>query len=470
MTAINGQIFEDASAGSWIAPVCASDISVPSSSYARGACPSLSTPMMTGDGLLVRLRPTSAGLTFSQLRLLAEAAGRHGNGIVEITARGNLQLRGLKSRTIGPLSDEISRAGIIAETGVTIEVPPLSDIDPHQIADARALATSLRQTIAGLETPLLLAPKFTIVVDGGGLLSLDGLSADIRLKAVHRAKEAPAWNVAIGGTAQTARSVGAMPQADAIPAVLDMLKVVASLGYGARGRDLDIDEISRLLSCAAGPPEFTMNARSPVGLHHLACGKVVLGLGLGFGQIRAAELIAVANIAESHGAQEVRMAPGHAMLVLGLDEKTARALQLAAANFGLLIDPQDVATAISACAGEGACASGLYHTKMAATEFLGVAGELLDGSIRLHFTGCPKGCAHPGSADIAVVGTPTGYGLVVNGVASAEPLAYIGKNGLQSALQAVARLVHDKKDAGESVSACLKRLAADDIVTALRQG
>jgi precorrin-3B synthase len=99
-----------------------------------------------------------------------------------------------------------------------------------------------------------------------------------------------------------------------------------------------------------------------------------------------------------------------------------------------------------------------------------VAGELLDGSIRLHFSGCPKGCAHPGSADIAVVGTPTGYGLVVNGVASAEPLAYIGKNGLQSALQAVARLVHDKKDAGESVSACLKRLAADDIVTALRQG
>ena len=173
-------------------------------------------------------------MTFSQLRLLAEAAGRHGNGIVEITARGNLQLRGLKSRTIGPLSDDISRAGIIAETGVTIEVPPLSDIDPEQIADARALAASLRQTIAGLETPLELAPKFTIVVDGGGLLSLDGLSADIRLKAVHRAKEAPTWNVAIGGGKPPGLSERCRRRMQYHN--LDMLKAVASLGHGARTR------------------------------------------------------------------------------------------------------------------------------------------------------------------------------------------------------------------------------------------
>ena len=60
----------------------------------RGACPALSTPMPTGDGLLIRLSPASGGVSPKQLIGLCEAAARHGNGIVEVTARGSLQFRG----------------------------------------------------------------------------------------------------------------------------------------------------------------------------------------------------------------------------------------------------------------------------------------------------------------------------------------------------------------------------------------
>ncbi|RUT80710.1 hypothetical protein EOD14_32830, partial [Mesorhizobium sp. M7A.T.Ca.US.000.02.1.1] len=74
----------------------------------RGACPALSVPMQTGDGLLVRLNPvaggpssggptsggptsggptsggpTSGGLSPKLLIGLAESALRHGNGIME---------------------------------------------------------------------------------------------------------------------------------------------------------------------------------------------------------------------------------------------------------------------------------------------------------------------------------------------------------------------------------------------------
>lgn len=61
----------------------------------RGACPALSAPMSTGDGLLVRLNPTASGLSPKTLMGLCESALRHGNGIVEITARGSFQIRGL---------------------------------------------------------------------------------------------------------------------------------------------------------------------------------------------------------------------------------------------------------------------------------------------------------------------------------------------------------------------------------------
>ncbi|MDE1996788.1 MAG: precorrin-3B synthase, partial [Rhizobiaceae bacterium] len=101
---------------------------------ARGACPSLSDPMPTGDGLLVRLHPASAGLSIPQFRALAEAAQRRGNGLIEITARGNLQLRGMTDDSVGDLAMDIARAGIVPETGVTIETPPLSGLDELEIA------------------------------------------------------------------------------------------------------------------------------------------------------------------------------------------------------------------------------------------------------------------------------------------------------------------------------------------------
>ncbi len=65
----------------------------------RGACPALSAPMQTGDGLLVRLMPEGA-LSPAMLAGLAAAAAEFGNGIVEVTARGSLQLRGLAAETV----------------------------------------------------------------------------------------------------------------------------------------------------------------------------------------------------------------------------------------------------------------------------------------------------------------------------------------------------------------------------------
>ena len=48
----------------------------------RGACPALTAPMQTGDGLLVRLNPVAGGLASKALIGLCESASRHGNGIM----------------------------------------------------------------------------------------------------------------------------------------------------------------------------------------------------------------------------------------------------------------------------------------------------------------------------------------------------------------------------------------------------
>ena len=65
-------------------------------SQRRGACPGLSAPMPTGDGLLVRLLPIGT-IPLAAFAHLCAAARRYGNGIVEVTGRGSIQVRGLNA-------------------------------------------------------------------------------------------------------------------------------------------------------------------------------------------------------------------------------------------------------------------------------------------------------------------------------------------------------------------------------------
>lgn len=62
--------------------------------HIRGDCPRLAEPMQTGDGLLARL-VTAGPIPIDAFAAFCAAAQKHGNGILEISARGNLQVRGL---------------------------------------------------------------------------------------------------------------------------------------------------------------------------------------------------------------------------------------------------------------------------------------------------------------------------------------------------------------------------------------
>jgi sulfite reductase beta subunit-like hemoprotein len=60
--------------------------------------------MATGDGLIVRLHPPGGMLNAAQVDAIAMGAARHGNGLVDVTARGNLQIRGVSERSHPPLA------------------------------------------------------------------------------------------------------------------------------------------------------------------------------------------------------------------------------------------------------------------------------------------------------------------------------------------------------------------------------
>ncbi|WP_323015648.1 precorrin-3B synthase [Devosia sp.] len=385
-------------------------ITLPIAPKRRGACPTLEAPMQTGDGLLARLRLAGPGLTPAMLRQLAEAAAAFGNGTVEITARGNLQMRGLIPEAVSPFARAI-RDLVAIETGLVVEVPPLSGEDPLEFADPRPLARAIKALSAPYQSRL--GPKVSVIVDGNGQIGLSRLKADLRLVAVAPDR----WLVLVAETL-----MGTTRRPEDCAAIV--LAALAALGRDARASDLTF--MDRALAGLVAPSAPVMQPTSqPVGNFLLAQGNA-RGLALPFGAIGWQALAQLADQGQQRGIGQFRLGPHHALIALGAPE----ALAETAVELGFIASPYDPRLRISACIGSAGCASGQSAARVDAA---GLAAHM-PRDIRLHVSGCAKGCAHPGPADITLVGSRDGYGLVINGRASDTPVARLRADQIAAAL------------------------------------
>jgi precorrin-3B synthase len=432
----------------------------------RGACPTLLAPMQTGDGLLARLNPIAGGLSPDALIGLCESALRHGNGIVEVTARGSLQIRGLTTASARQLADEVDQLGIAVGTGVPVETGPLAGLDQFEVADPRPLADAIRAAIVSAGFAKRLGPKVSVVVDGGGRITMNAIIADVRLVAQKRDNET-VWLLATGGDAATAAQQGIVPEATACDAVIAILQAVATRGKEARARDLSAGALPSPLR--GGSFGEAGRGGAPLGTIPLSNSTHALGIALPFGSMPAGNLIELAQAALREGATDIRPAPGRSLLFLRLQKEACTHLQQTAAPLGFVTDPTDLRLYIAACPGAPACASGRIETRAIAEQIAATHAGLLDGSFTLHISGCAKGCAHPSAAALTIVGRDTGTGLVVNGPAKALSPDNTSCNDAARGLAAIASLVQASRQPGETTAACLARLGAAPIQTAYRQ-
>ena len=393
--------------------------------HRRSACPGLSAPMLTGDGLLVRLMPAGR-IPLDAFIAICAAARTHGNGTIEITARGSLQLRGLTARSAPLLASDIAALDIAAVEGVPVIADPLAD-DPGALIDTAGLAATLRRAIA--DAGLVLAPKVSVAIDGGGRLHLDALNADLRLRAVASAR-APRLHVALAGDAGSATPLGSIARDAAADVVLRLLGVIAARGREARAADfLRTDGIGAFRSVVAGsidvaPVLPSRPPAEPIGRHPLRDGSLALGIALAFGHAHASALEQLTDAAAAHGVSALRPAPGRALLLLGVAQERAAALTTAAERLGFVVRADDPRRRIAACPGKPACASGLIAARALATE---IARQLPPSRkiAAIHVSGCAKGCAHPAAAALTVVGSEHGCGIVRDGSARATPRYHV---------------------------------------------
>ena len=264
----------------------------------RGWCPSLHAPMPSGDGLLVRVKPPGARLDPEQAVALADACARFGNGVIELTQRGNLQIRGLSDAMVTPFAAAVTAAGLadpdpVREARRTVIPPALAGDDPGVAADAAAFTAGLEAAFIHDARLADLPGKFALAVDAGGVL---------------------------GGR----------------PVAADLVAWTDGHGQGLRVACRDV-----------APP--------PVGfLPYPGTARGAFGCAPPFGQLDAAALAGLAAVAARFGTT-IRVTPWRALLLGSVD---AAAPVANAVGPGFITDPADPCLLVTACPGAPACSSG----------------------------------------------------------------------------------------------------------------
>lgn len=345
----------------------------------RGWCPGVHEPMASGDGWLVRARTGCRTITSSQWRALAAVARRFGNGTVELTSRGNVQVRGVGEPDVGEVASLLVAAGLVppsraGERARCVVASPLAGFGLG--APCPAPGALVREVEASLEGEALagLPAKWWAVVDDGGAWPLSGLPCDVRVRAV----AGSGWALDVAG-----QPLGVVD--DPVGAVVEVAR--ASASGGCRARDLDSGWWARRLDITpVRPPE--PERAGWLGARAFPGGEVLVAAPF-LGRCTADDLDLLADLA-GEDALVLRPTTERSLAVRGRFPEAVGACRGALRRAGWIVEPADDRAALSACVGRRGCEASQIDTEAAARRLI-AAGE----TGRTHISGCPKGCGAP---------------------------------------------------------------------------
>jgi precorrin-3B synthase len=309
----------------------------------------------------------------------------------------------------------------------------------------------LRRALTKTSLTARLAPKVSVVIDGGGTPSLDGLAADVRLCA-DTTHSGVALRVSVGGDRTSATEIGAVAPGDGAETAVRLLEVIAQSGRAARARDIVAANGTAALRAAIvdflinGPPPPTLHkSTEAIGTYRLRDGTLACGIGLAFGHTDAVALERLTDAARPSGAVGLRPARGRVLMIIGLTQ-AASSFAATAENLGFIVRADDPRRHVIACAGAPICSSAHIAARAIAPRIAEIVAPQLSAAFDIHISGCLKGCAHAKATALTVVGSPDGCALIADGSARDVPFATVGIDELPAAIERYARA--KKREAG----------------------
>jgi len=437
----------------------------------------LSRIVAARDGGLCRIKLPGGVLRARQARAIADAAHAHASGVVELTNRANLQLRGVKAGHENDLSRQLADAGLgpqvacapagdahqaaVADDLRNLLLSPAAGIDADALYDTRPLA---RLTLAQLQNErrfAALSPKCSMLLDGGErLAALDhphdlwfaamaapahgwfalGLAgqpavADGSALAAVRARDLPALAIALLHTFVDLASPDDTRMRDLLRR-LDGAHVVMHAATRAGIELRDGDDVRAWRRAPADPARrFGAWPQRDAGLSYVG-GQPPLG------RIDTHALRALAGLAHDHGDRTFRLTPWQSVLIPAVPTDAIAPVVRGLAALGFATSARDPFARLIACAGSAGCAKGLADTKADARD---LARRLPDG-VEVHLSGCARSCAAAHCARYTLLAVePARYDLYRRVPASAPGRAnrFGERIGIRLTLEAAADALGD---------------------------
>lgn len=355
------------------------------------ACPGAIQVHQALDGGLARIRVPGGALTADQWRAVSEASAALGAGGLELTSRGNLQVRGLAAGAETALAEQLSAAGLLPslthDRVRNIVASPLSGRDGRGVVDVRPLVTELDAALCADRELAALPGRFLFALDDGRG-DVAGLGADVGLRG---------RTVLLAGRDSGLR----VAPGEAVAALLAAAHAfLAERDDHWRLSELD-DGVARVAARLGATPPALPAARpvswGPIGAVPQVDGRVAVAAAVPLGRLSAAQAEVLC------GAPAVVVTPWRGVVVPDLpDEGFLTRLEEA----GLATDPDSPWVGVTACVGSPGCARA--HADVRADALDHHSGHPSHG-LPVHWVGCGRACGSPAGEHLRMEATPDGY-------------------------------------------------------------
>ncbi|WP_235484987.1 nitrite/sulfite reductase [Streptomyces roseoverticillatus] len=403
------------------------------------ACPGALRLHAADDGALARIRLPGGLLTVRQASALARIAEEFGDGHLDLTSRGNVQLRGLPADCGGLLAERLRLRGLLPSERHdrirNVAASPLCGLDSRPFdstsdpevapADVQAWARELDGLLCADDAPVdlthlsgrflfglddgrgdivALRPDVTLIASGSGHADLcfgttgSGLrvsAADAPRAAVLAAAEFLAAREACGSTAWRVRELpaGQRPSAARLAERLTAAGIASTLLPDSR-LPLGEPPAPGLVTCPDGTCSLSVTA--PLG------------------RLTVAQWRLVVRMAAEEGDQTIRVTPWRGLVVPGFPAEEAPGLLADLAGAGFVTSAESAWHRAGACAGRPGCAKSLADVRADAAACLASGQAAGAAALPVYWSGCERRCGHPGGGPwVDVLATGDGYRVTV---------------------------------------------------------
>ncbi|WP_239516363.1 MULTISPECIES: precorrin-3B synthase [unclassified Streptomyces] len=382
------------------------------------ACPGALRLHTADDGFLARVRIPAGLLTARQASVLGLAADRFGDGHLELTSRGNVQLRGLADGCGAELAELLAEAGLLPAPGhervrniVATPTSGILDADrPHVVPWVRELDSLLCASTQATA----LSGRFLFAVDDG-LGDVAALDPDVTVLGRPRGRAL----VRLGGAADAVDVAGPDAPRAALLAAEYFLDAADEAGTRAwrvselpAEHALGAEEFAVRLNAdgiaATRVPDVAWPYAPPLRPWGPGTGdRTPLCVLLPLGRLTSGQWRVLVEVAD-RGDGELRITPWRSVVLPGASTRRPIDGYARLEAAGLVVAPDGPWESVTACTGRPGCAKALSDVRADARALVHEAR----GRLPVHWSGCERRCGHPrGTAWVDIVATPEGYRL-----------------------------------------------------------